>query len=125
MNQKPSQLRLVLIWSHVVASRICALAIRGWSAMSAIGDVPTKELMARAAVACRPRPSRSAINSLQLTFGFGHGGFAVLGAGAVVGEHIDHDEVGNRGRCLLAGRSDAGSRQSALAGVAEHFVLRI
>jgi hypothetical protein len=40
MNQKPSQLRLVLTWSHVVASRIGALAALGSSAMSAIGGNP-------------------------------------------------------------------------------------
>src|SRR2546430_12269389 len=40
MNQKPSQFRLVLSWSHVVASRICALAVRGWSTMSAMDEIP-------------------------------------------------------------------------------------
>jgi len=29
--------------------------------------------------------------------GFRHRGLAVLGARAVVGEHVDHDEVGDRG----------------------------
>ena len=40
MNQKPSQLRLCLSWSHALASRISVLARRGAIAMSAMGDVP-------------------------------------------------------------------------------------
>src|SRR6267154_1725884 len=134
MNQKPSQLRLVLIWSHVVASRICCLATRGWSAMSAIGDVPSTfwfehDLFGTAGSyssgSCSvvgagggrppPAPVRSAIDSLQLPFGFRHGGLGVLGAGAVVGEHVDHDEVCNRGCRLFAGRADSRGRQRALA----------
>src|SRR5258708_39503548 len=105
MNQKPSQLRLVLIWSHVVASRICCLATRGWSAMSAIGDVPSTfwfehDLFGKPVVTVPdharvvgaggsrppPAPGRSAIDSLQLPLGFRHGGLGIPHAGAVVGE---------------------------------------
>src|SRR5207245_1847232 len=42
MNQKPSQLRLCLSWSHALASRISVLARRGAIAMSAMGVVPVK-----------------------------------------------------------------------------------
>src|SRR3954469_23718847 len=107
MNQKPSQLRLVLIWSHVVASRICGLAIRGWSAMSAMGGFP--ELTVVGADGDRPpsAPVLSTIDALQLPFGFCHSGLGILGAGAEVGKHIDHDEVGNRGRRLFTDLADA------------------
>jgi hypothetical protein len=54
MNQKPSQFLLVLSWSHLVASRICDLALLGASAMSAMGDIPIDLLLKRAAVAHRP-----------------------------------------------------------------------
>src|SRR4051812_40171594 len=145
MNQKPSQLRLLLSWSHAVASRMGCLAALVPNAMSAIGVVPYDYLRrhclshsprakgARAGLkkdragrnSMRPAPSSSTINALQLPFGNGDRALGVVASAAVVGEHVDHQEVGDRGRRLLAGRADAGSRQRALAGLAEHLVLRI
>src|ERR1700716_823751 len=119
MNENPSQLRLVLIRSQVVASRICCLATRGCSAMSAIGDVPIERMMERTAVDPPSAPVLSAIDALQLPFGFRHGGLAVLGARAEVGEHVDHDEVGDRGCRLLTRRTDARGRQGAFGGLTE------
>src|SRR5258707_14382938 len=121
MNQNPSQFRLVLSWSHVVASRICGLAVRGCSAMSAM----TKSLESSDAVfihgrgrrsghvvdraGCNQlvaRPiARSAIDALQLPLAVRDRTLGVLGARAVVGEHVDHQEVGDRGCRLLAWRA--------------------
>src|SRR6476620_3038872 len=66
-----------------------------------------------------------AIDALQLPLAVRDRALGVLGARAVVGEHIDHQEVGDRGGRLLAGGADAGSRKRALAGLAEHLVLRV
>ena len=66
----------------------------------------------------------SAIDALQLPFGNRDRALGVLAAGAEVREHIDHQEVGDRGRRLFAGLADAGGRKRALAGLAEHRVLR-
>ena len=66
-----------------------------------------------------------AINPLQLPLRDRDGALGVFASGAVVGEHIDDQEVGDRGRRLFARMADAGSRQRTLAGVAEYFVLRV
>src|ERR1700753_165171 len=62
----------------------------------------------------------TAVDSFQWPLGFRDRALGILGAGAVIGEHVDHDEVGDRGRRLLAGRADAGGRQRALGGLSEH-----
>src|SRR4051794_19823218 len=54
-----------------------------------------------------PAPLSSAIDALQLPFGFRHRCLGILGAGAIVGEHVHHDEVGNRGCRLLTDLADA------------------
>src|SRR3984957_334864 len=51
-----------------------------------------------------------AIDALQLPLAVRNRTLGVLGAGAVIGEHVDHQEVGDRGRGLLAGGANAGSR---------------
>src|SRR5450631_2711980 len=79
----------------------------------------------RPASSSQPARSYSTIDALQLPLGNRDRAWGSLAAGAVVGEHVDHQEVGNRGRGLLSGRADAGSGQRALAGLAEHLVLRI
>src|SRR5450759_1416122 len=73
------------------------------------------------------QPARlySTIDALQLPLGNRDRALGVLAAGAVVRNHVDHQEVGDRGRRLLAGRADAGSGKRALAGLAEHLILRI
>ena len=88
--------------------------------MSAMGGIPIQLWMERVAVVRRLLQLRSAIDALQLPLGFRDGGLGILGAGAVVGEHVDHDEVGDRGRRLLAGRADARRRQRALARPAQN-----
>src|SRR4051794_23291501 len=119
MNQKPSQLRLVLSWSQAVASRICAFAARGCRAMSAIGEIPSCEWHdAMSPERCNrvdeaggngpPASSMSAIDALQLPFRDRDRAGGGLAAGAVVGEHVDHQEVGDRSCRLLAGLADAG-----------------
>src|SRR5580704_4765036 len=55
-----------------------------------------------------------AIDALQLSLAVRNRTLGVLGAGAVIGEHVDHQEVGDRGRGLLAGGADARRRQRAL-----------
>src|SRR4051795_10856479 len=65
------------------------------------------------------------IDALQLPLAIGDRALGVLGARAVVGEHVDHQEVGDRGRRLLARRTNTGSRERALAGLSENGVLRI
>src|SRR6185437_2646071 len=73
-----------------------AMAIsEGWCVGGAGGDQPP------------PAPLRSAIDSLQLPFGVRDRALGILAAGAVIGEHIDHDEVRDRGRGLFTGRADA------------------
>src|SRR6185437_6748576 len=62
---------------------------------------------------------RSAIDTLELPLGVRHGGLGVLRARAIVGEHVDDDEVADRGRRPLVRRADAGSRQRALRSVRE------
>ena len=49
------------------------------------------------------RPIVSTIDALQLPLGNRDGALGVFAAGAIVGEHVDHQEVGDRGRRLLAG----------------------
>src|SRR5262245_41221768 len=92
--------------------------------MSAMSVIPSAVAVERTA----PMPSAplsSAIDALQLPLGFHNGALRVLGASAVVGEHVDHDEVGDRGRRLLADMADAGGRKRALGGLRERLVLRI
>src|SRR5882757_5992949 len=72
-----------------------------------------------------PATASASIDALQLPLGILHRGLGILRAGAIIGEHVDHDEVGDRGRRLLAGRADAGGRQRTLRGLPEHGVLRI
>src|SRR5215475_7349316 len=113
MNQRPSQFLLCLSCSQLVASRICGfgLPVRGASATSAIG-LSYKKIGAGSPL---PAPRHLlAIDALQLPLGFGDGALGVLGAGAVVGEHVDHDEVRDRLRRLFADRSDPGGWQRAL-----------
>src|SRR5689334_23812982 len=105
MNQNPSQFRLCLSWSHAVASRISVLARWGARAMSAMSVIPSAVAVGRAAP-MPPAPLSSAIDALQLPLGFRDGGLGVLRTGAVVREHVDHDEVGDRGRRLFAGVAD-------------------
>src|ERR1700730_13130114 len=50
-----------------------------------------------------------AIDALQLPLAIRDRALGILGARAVVGEHVNHQEVGDRGRRLLAGGADAGS----------------
>src|SRR5712672_4153530 len=83
------------------------------------------EYFGRAAACLQPARLYSAINALQLPLGNRDRTLGVFAAGAVVGEHVDDEEVGDRGRRLLAGRADAGSGKRTLTGVTEHFVLRI
>src|SRR4030081_3324332 len=66
-----------------------------------------------------------AIDPLQLPLAVGDCALCVLCARAVGCEHVDHEEVGDCGCSLLAGRADAGSGKRALASLAEHPVLRI
>src|SRR3954470_12344579 len=75
----------------------------------------------------RQRPARlySTIDALQLPLAVRDRTLGVLGARAVVGEHVDHQEVGDRGRGLLGGRTNTGSGERALAGLTENGVLRI
>src|SRR5258708_7832463 len=88
-----------------------------YSAISSIG---------RAALLSAARPIVVlAIDALQLALALRNRGLGILGAGAVVGEHVDHQEVGDRGRRLFAGRADAGSRKRALRGLSENGVLRV
>src|SRR3981189_1581151 len=106
MNQKPSQFRLVLSWSHAVASRISRLAVRGCRAMSAMTkSLDTSDAVVTGArgrifrhlgraggptVVPRPRPIvLLAIDALQLPLALRHRGLGILGAGAVIGEHVD------------------------------------
>src|SRR5258705_10444460 len=129
MNQKPSQLRLVLSWSHFVASRISGLAVRGCSAMSAFDEIPQLAMpssqvhaletqamssIGRTASCLQPAQLYSTIDTLQLPLAVRDRTLGVLGAGAVVGEHVDHEEVRNHGRRLLAHRADAGSGKRSL-----------
>src|SRR6266702_4639864 len=81
--------------------------------------------MERMAVTRHPLRFSLAIDALQLTLGFRDRGLGILGAGAVVGEHVDHQEVGDRGCRLLARRTDAGRGKRALAGLSEYGVLWI
>src|SRR3954471_4077270 len=71
------------------------------------------------------RPFVLTIDALQLPLAIGDRALGVLGARAVVGEHVDQQEVGDRGRRLLAGRTNTGSRERSLAGLSENGVLRI
>src|SRR5437763_17111150 len=77
------------------------------------------------------RPDRSpsdcslSIDALQLPLAIRDRALGVLGARAVVGKHVDDQEVGDRGRRLLAGRTNTGSGERALAGLSEIGVLRI
>src|SRR5450759_3762515 len=84
-----------------------------------------KSSIGRAAIGSQPARLYSTIDALQLPLGNRDRSLGVLAAGAVVRKHVDHQEVGDRGRRLLAGRADAGSGKRALAGLAEHLILRI
>ena len=55
-----------------------------------------------------------AIDTLQLSLGNRDRALGILRAGAVVGEHVDHQEVGDRRRRLLAGGANAGNRITRL-----------
>src|SRR3990170_3519036 len=66
-----------------------------------------------------------AIDALQLALGNRDRALGVFTAGAVVGEHVDHQEVRDGRRRLFADLADARGRQRALAGLAEHLVLRV
>src|SRR5258707_15494314 len=87
-------------------------------------DQATSSIGRTAQLAARPIV-RLAIDALQLPLAVRDRALGVLGAGAVVGEHVDHQAVGDRGRRLLPGGADAGSGKRALAGLAEHLVLRV
>src|ERR1043166_2815185 len=78
-----------------------------------------------AALVRRPFTSRSAIDALQLPLRHRDRALGVFAAGAVIVEHVDHQEVGDRGCRFLADLADAGCRQRALARLLEHGVLRI
>src|SRR5471032_322097 len=88
-------------------------------------SVSRSALMERAAIACRPLHYSSAIDALQLPLGNRDGALGVFAAGAVVGEHVDDEEVGDRGCRLLADLADAGRGQRTFARLLEHRVLRV
>src|SRR6476469_8045674 len=67
----------------------------------------------------------SAIDTLQLPLGNRDRTLRVLAPGAVVGEHVDDDEVGDRGRRLLADRTEPACGACARGDVAERRGLRI
>src|SRR5450631_1828752 len=105
--------------------------------MSAIGEIPHHcrpccrssrrkyVLMETGGNRLPPASLSLAIDTLQLPFGNRDRALGIVASGAEVGEHVDHQEVGDRGRGLLPGSADAGGRKRALASLAEHRVLRI
>src|SRR5581483_5378585 len=67
----------------------------------------------------------STIDTLKLTLRNRDRALYVLAACAVVREHVEDDEVGNRRRRLLADRTEAARRERTLGDVAIRRVLRI
>src|ERR1700726_4479414 len=61
----------------------------------------------------------SPINSPQLPVRDRDRILGVLTPGAIGGEHVEHDEVGDRGGGLLPDRTEPASGERALGGVAE------
>src|SRR5690348_5963966 len=63
-------------------------------------------------------PAASTINALRLPLGDGDCAFHVLTPGAVVGKHVEHEEIGDCRRRLLADRAEPAGREGALGDVA-------
>src|SRR5262245_10656009 len=126
MNQKPSQSRLTLIRFHGVASRTGAFILFGSIATSAIDFslLPFEE--ARTAKSGPGFQSlSSAIKPLRLPLGDRDRTFDIFTAAAEIGEHVEHDEVGQGRRRLLSDRSKSAGRQRALGNVPAYGQLRI
>src|SRR4051812_21132264 len=66
-----------------------------------------------------------AVDAFRLPLGTRDRTLQVLATSTVVGEHIDHDEIRNRGRRFFTEVADAGRRQGAFGGIAERRYLRI
>src|SRR5712691_10344240 len=90
----------------------------------------------RRTASCSPGASRSAplptlrliespVDPPRLALGHRDRTLHVLAAGAVIGKHVEHHEVGDRGCCLLADRAEPARGEHALAGFAEDRPLRI
>src|SRR6476620_3703608 len=101
MNQMPSQLRLTFNRSQALISRISRFA-RCWPvpiATVAMSLFHSGRILFIADGRGRPLPAalpmRLAIDALQLPLGNRDGTLDVLAASAVVGEHVDHQEVGD------------------------------
>src|SRR3954452_21937433 len=121
--------RVSAAWPSGVAVRCQPLTKSLDSSDAVLAPLPGLNIMQcrrRAGCKCSSPPrSCLAINSLQLTLAVRDRALGVLGPRAVVGEHVDYQEVGDRGRRFLAGGSDTRGGKRALARLREHRILRI
>src|SRR6202163_4837659 len=111
MNHQASQLRLTLSRSHAELSRTARGARVGWRTTSAIHQASLRGYLP--------------IDPPRLTLRHRDRAFRVLAAGEVIGEHVEHEEVGDRRRRLLADRAEAAGGERALAGLPEDGSLGI
>src|SRR4029079_5422642 len=56
---------------------------------------------------CLPPAPALSVDAAQLPLGDGDGALGVFTAGAEISEHVEHDEIRDRGGCLLADRAKA------------------
>src|SRR5262245_38847763 len=124
MNQKPSQLRSALSRSHAPASRSGTLTSSTAPAIATLpgGSADGSAWQPAPAGAAALQPA-SPIQTYRLPLGDLDRTFCVLAPGADIGEHVEDDEVGKRGRRLLADRTETAGGQGALGRLAKHRVL--
>src|SRR5690349_10826179 len=103
MNQAPSQFRL--------EDRRCRPDDRPYACR------PSSAILSAASAICALWSLP--VNPLQLPLRDGNRAFHVLAAGAVVGEHVENDEICDGGRGFLADRTQSAGGERAFGGIAE------
>src|SRR5262249_18272741 len=78
-----------------------------------------------AAAAILPPLHHLTVQPPGLALGDRNGAFHIFATGAVVREHVDDEEVGDRRRSLLADRAEMTGGERALGAVAERRALRV
>src|SRR5438105_15783663 len=114
MNHRPSQSRFTLSRSQAVTARIGRLVCLALTTTSVIGPVSVENRAGGAGAPPAVAMPASAVEPRRLAFGDLDRAFGVLAAGADIGEHVEHDEVGKCRRRLLADRAESARRQRTL-----------
>src|SRR3954471_6388414 len=104
MNQAPTTSRFVFHRSQAVASRIGAFATAPNVKSAMFSSAQTRRHEGAASFPARRPLARESgpVDALELALGHADRALGVLAAGADIGEHVEHHEVGDRRRGLLA-----------------------